>query len=343
MVKAAQSVRSSEKTKALQAAFSQIDKQFGKGSVMLMGEKAHVKIDSISTGSLRIDDALGVGGLPRGRIVEIYGPESSGKTTLALHFVSEIQRRNEIAAYVDAEHALDLQYARNLGVDIQNLIIVQPDYGEQALDIVDILINSGTVDVIVIDSVASLIPKSELAGEIGDHSVGAQARMMSQCMRKITGATSRNKVLVFFINQIRMKIGVMFGSPETTSGGNALKFYASIRCDVRRIGTKIEDGEKVANETRVKCVKNKVATPYREAEFIIQFGTGVDKNRDLIKMAVKNNIVDKSGAWYSYGNTRIGQGEKTAASFLEENDNIRKEIIMQLKSPTVGDAIKNGN
>lgn len=315
--------RSMDKKKALDSALSQIERSFGKGSIMRLGQdNAVMEIDSVSTGSIGLDIALGIGGLPRGRIVEIYGPESSGKTTLALHVIAEAQKAGGVCAFVDAEHALDPQYAKKLGVDLDELLISQPDAGEQALEITETLVRSGAVSVVVVDSVAALTPKSELEGDMGDHQVGAQARLMSQAMRKLTGAISRSNTMVIFINQIRMKIGVMFGSPETTSGGNALKFYASVRLDIRRIGS-IKDREEVTgNSTRVKVVKNKVAPPFKQVEFDIMFGEGISKRGEIIDLGVKAGIVEKSGSWYSFGDERIGQGRENSKNFLKENPKI---------------------
>jgi recombination protein RecA len=316
-----------DKEKALESALSQIERAFGKGSIMRLGEQgAAVEIESVSTGSLGLDIALGIGGLPRGRIVEIYGPESSGKTTLALHCIAEAQKSGGVCAFVDAEHALDPIYARKLGVDLSDLLISQPDTGEQALEITDTLVRSGAVDVLVIDSVAALTPKAEIEGDMGDSLPGLQARLMSQALRKLTGSISRSKTLVIFINQIRMKIGVMFGNPETTTGGNALKFYASVRLDIRRIGQIKDKEDVVGNVTRVKVVKNKVAPPFKQVEFDILYGEGISKQGELIDLGVKAGIVEKSGSWYSYDSTRIGQGKDNARSFLKSNPEMAAEI-----------------
>jgi recombination protein RecA len=316
-----------DKQKALEAALGQIEKAFGKGSVMRLGQRESVTdVSSISTGSLGLDIALGIGGLPKGRIIEIYGPESSGKTTLALHAVAEAQKTGGTCAFVDAEHALDPIYARKLGVNTDDLIISQPDAGEQALEIADTLVRSGAVDILVIDSVAALVPKAELEGEMGDTHVGLQARLMSQALRKLTGSVSRTNCMVIFINQIRHKIGVMFGSPETTTGGNALKFYASIRLDIRRIGSLKDRDEVVGNQTRVKVVKNKLAPPFKVVEFDIMYGEGISKTGELIDLGVKANFIEKSGSWYSYKNQRIGQGRENSRVFLKDNPSIAKEI-----------------
>lgn len=324
------------KQKALDAAFAQIERQFGKGTVMRMGDEERVAIPSISTGSLGLDIALGIGGLPKGRIVEIYGPESSGKTTLTLQVIAEAQKTGGTAAFIDAEHALDPQYAEKLGVQVDDLIVSQPDTGEQALEVAEMLVRSGAVDVLVIDSVAALTPKAEIEGEMGDSHVGLQARLLSQAMRKLTGAIKQTNCLVIFINQIRMKIGVMFGSPETTTGGNALKFYASVRLDIRRIGS-IKDGDEVVgNETRVKVVKNKVAPPFKQAEFQIMYGAGIYQKGELIDWGVKLNLVDKSGAWYAYKGDKIGQGKANAARFLEEHPEVAEEIESQIRHQTMG-------
>ncbi len=316
-----------DKEKALEAAISQIERACGKGSIMRLGqnEKA-VEVEAISTGSLGLDIALGIGGLPRGRVVEIYGPESSGKTTLALHVVAEAQKRGGICGFIDAEHALDTIYARKLGVDLENLLISQPDTGEQALEIADTLVRSGAIDVLVVDSVAALTPKAELEGEMGEMQMGSQARLMSQALRKLTGSISKSRCMVIFINQIRMKIGVMFGSPETTSGGNALKFYASVRLDIRRIGAIKEREEVVGNQTRVKVVKNKVAPPFKQIEFDIMYGEGISKTGELVDLGVKAGIVEKSGAWFSYDSERIGQGRENAKAYLKEHPEMAQRI-----------------
>ena len=310
---------SMDKQKALESALSQIDRAFGKGSVMKLGQDKVVDIESISTGSLGLDIALGIGGLPRGRVIEIYGPESSGKTTLALHTVAEAQKRGGICSFIDAEHALDPAYARKLGVDLDELLISQPDSGEQALEIADTLVRSGAVEVLVIDSVAALTPRAELEGEMGDQLPGLQARLMSQALRKLTASISKSNCMVIFINQIRMKIGVMFGSPETTSGGNALKFYASVRMEIRRIGAIKDRDQVVGNQTRVKVVKNKVAPPFREVEFDIMYGWGISKVGELVDLGVTAGVVEKSGSWYSYNGERIGQGRDNAKTFLKDN------------------------
>jgi len=327
------------KQKALDAAFSQIERQFGKGTVMRMGDHERVAIPAISTGSLGLDIALGIGGLPKGRIVEIYGPESSGKTTLTLQVIAESQKKGGTAAFIDAEHALDPQYAEKLGVQVDNLIVSQPDTGEQALEVAEMLVRSGAVDVLVIDSVAALTPKAEIEGEMGASHVGLQARLLSQAMRKLTAAIKQTNCLVIFINQIRMKIGVMFGSPETTTGGNALKFYASVRLDIRRIGAVKEGDEVVGNETRVKVVKNKVSPPFKQAEFQIMYGSGIYHMGEVIDWGVKLNLVDKSGAWYAYKGDKIGQGKANAARFLEEHPEIADEIENQIRHQTMGVAL----
>lgn len=319
------------KQKALDAALSQIERQFGKGTVMRMGDREAEAIPAISTGSLGLDIALGIGGLPKGRIVEIYGPESSGKTTLTLSVIAQCQKSGGTAAFIDAEHALDPIYAEKLGVNVDDLIVSQPDTGEQALEVTDMLVRSGAVDVIVVDSVAALTPRAEIEGDMGDQHVGLQARLMSQALRKITGNVKRSNCLVVFINQIRMKIGVMFGNPETTTGGNALKFYSSVRLDIRRIGAVKEGDEVVGSETRVKVVKNKVAPPFRQAEFAILYGTGIFKNGELIDLGVKQELVEKSGAWYSYNGDRIGQGKANAAKFLDENPDVAMELDVELR------------
>jgi len=336
---------SMDKSKALSAALSQIERQFGKGSVMRLGknDKA-MDIEAISTGSLGLDIALGIGGLPRGRVVEIYGPESSGKTTLALHTIAEAQKKGGICAFVDAEHALDPIYARKLGVNVDDLLISQPDAGEQALEIADTLVRSGAIDVLVVDSVAALVPRSELEGEMGDTQPGSQARLMSQALRKLTASISRSRTMVIFINQIRMKIGVMYGSPETTSGGNALKFYASVRLDIRRIGAIKERDEVVGNQTRVKVVKNKLAPPFKQVEFDIMYGEGVSKMGELIDLGVKAGVVEKSGAWFSYDSQRIGQGRENAKQFLKANPDIANRIEAQVRQNAglIAEAIMQG-
>ena len=324
------------KQEALDAALSQIERQFGKGTVMRMGDQERVAIPSISTGSLGLDIALGIGGLPKGRIVEIYGPESSGKTTLTLQVIAEAQKVGGTAAFIDAEHALDPQYADKLGVQVDDLIVSQPDTGEQALEVAEMLVRSGAVDVLVVDSVAALTPKAEIEGEMGDSHVGLQARLLSQAMRKLTGAIKQTNCLVIFINQIRMKIGVMFGSPETTTGGNALKFYSSVRLDIRRIGAVKEGDEVVGNETRVKVVKNKVSPPFRQAEFQIMYGGGIYHMGEVIDWGVKLNLIDKSGAWYAYKGDKIGQGKANASKFLEENAAVAKEIEDQIRHQMMG-------
>ena len=321
-----------DKSKALDAALSQIERAFGKGSIMRLGANDQVvEIETISTGSLGLDIALGIGGLPRGRIIEIYGPESSGKTTLALHTVAEAQKKGGICGFIDAEHALDPVYARKLGVDLENLLISQPDTGEQALEICDTLVRSGALDVIVVDSVAALTPRAEIEGEMGDSLPGMQARLMSQALRKLTASISRSKTMVIFINQIRMKIGVMFGSPETTTGGNALKFYSSVRLDIRRIGSVKDRDETVGNQTRIKVVKNKMAPPFKQVEFDIMYGEGVSKTGELIDLGVKAGIVEKSGAWFSYNSQRLGQGRENAKQFLRDNPEAAQEIELALR------------
>jgi len=321
-----------DKTKALEAALSQIERSFGKGSIMRLGQNENVvEIETVPTGSLSLDIALGVGGLPKGRIVEIYGPESSGKTTMALHTIAEAQKLGGVCAFVDAEHALDPVYARKLGVDLENLLISQPDTGEQALEITDTLVRSGAIDVLVVDSVAALTPRAEIEGEMGDSLPGLQARLMSQALRKLTASISRSNCMVIFINQIRMKIGVMFGSPETTTGGNALKFYASVRLDIRRIGALKDRDEVIGNQTRVKVVKNKLAPPFKQVEFDIMYGEGVSKVGELIDLGVKANIVEKSGAWFSYNSQRLGQGRENAKQFLRDNVSVAQEIETALR------------
>jgi recombination protein RecA len=325
--------RDMDKQKALESALAQIERNFGKGSIMKLGQRdAAMDIEAISTGSLGLDIALGIGGLPKGRVVEIYGPESSGKTTLALHVVAEEQKKGGVCAFVDAEHALDPSYARKLGVDVDELLISQPDAGEQALEITDTLVRSGAVSVVVVDSVAALTPRSELEGDMGDSSVGVQARLMSQAMRKLTSSISRSRCMVIFINQIRMKIGVMFGSPETTTGGNALKFYSSVRLDIRRIGAIKDRDEVVGNATRVKVVKNKVAPPFRQVEFDIMYGEGISKTGELIDLGVKAGVVEKSGAWFSYADQRIGQGRENAKQFLKDNPDIAFAIEDKIRA-----------
>jgi recombination protein RecA len=322
-----------DKKRALEAALSQIDRAFGKGSVMRLGQREKaVEAEAVSTGSLGLDIALGIGGLPRGRVVEIYGPESSGKTTLALHAVAEVQKKGGVAAYVDAEHALDPSYAKKLGVDIDELLISQPDTGEQALEITDTLVRSGGVDIVVVDSVAALTPRAELEGEMGDQLPGLQARLMSQALRKLTSSISKSNTIVVFINQIRMKIGIMFGNPETTTGGNALKFYASVRLDIRRIGAIKDRDEVIGNQTRVKVVKNKVAPPFRQVEFDIMYGHGISKSGELLDLGVKAGIVEKSGAWFSYDGVRIGQGRENAKQYLEANKDTAAAIEAAVRS-----------
>ena len=320
-----------DKSKALKTALDQIENAFGKGSIMKLGENNVVEIESISTGSLGLDIALGIGGLPRGRVVEIYGPESSGKTTLALHVAAEAQKNGGICAFVDAEHALDPAYAKKLGVNVGDLLISQPDTGEQALEIVDTLVRSGAVDVLVIDSVAALVPRAELEGDMGDSHVGLHARLMSQALRKLTSSISKSRTTVIFINQIRMKIGVMYGSPETTTGGNALKFYASVRLDIRRIGQIKEREEVIGNLTRVKVVKNKVAPPFRVVEFDIMYGEGISYFGELVDLGAKSGVIEKSGSWYSYGGERIGQGRENVKIYLKENKKIAEEITTAIK------------
>ena len=322
-----------DRQKALESALSQIERQFGKGSIMKLGdENAIQEIEATSTGSLGLDIALGIGGLPKGRIVEIYGPESSGKTTLTLHCVAEEQKKGGVCAFVDAEHALDPQYAKKLGVDLDELLISQPDTGEQALEITDTLVRSGAVSMVVVDSVAALTPKSELEGDMGDHNVGVQARLMSQAMRKLTGSISRSNCMVIFINQIRMKIGVMFGSPETTTGGNALKFYSSVRLDIRRIGAVKEGDEVIGNETRVKVVKNKVSPPFKQAEFQIMYGMGINQEGEILDYGNKLGLVEKSGAFYKLDGETIGQGKTKASLFLKENAKVKNKLVKEIRS-----------
>ncbi|MEL6827136.1 MAG: recombinase RecA [Pseudomonadota bacterium] len=320
-----------DKQKALETALANIDRAFGKGSVMRLGEQKAMDIESIPTGSLGLDIALGIGGLPKGRVIEIYGPESSGKTTLSLHIVAEAQKNGGVCAFVDAEHALDPVYAGKLGVDLDDLLVSQPDTGEQALEIADTLVRSGAIDVLVIDSVAALTPRAEIEGEMGDSLPGLQARLMSQALRKLTGSISKSNCMVIFINQIRMKIGVMFGSPETTTGGNALKFYSSVRLDIRRIGALKDKDEVIGNQTRVKVVKNKVAPPFRQVEFDIIYGEGISKTGEIIDLGVKCEVIEKSGSWYSYGPERIGQGREKTRQFLKDNPDIRDEIELEIR------------
>lgn len=335
--------RSADRTKALEAALTQIERAFGKGSVMRMGQKEGFadSIGVVSTGSLSLDIALGVGGLPKGRIIEIYGPESSGKTTLALHVIAEAQKNGATCAFIDAEHALDPVYAAKLGVDVKDLLISQPDFGEQALEIADTLVRSGGVEVVVVDSVAALVPKAEIEGEMGDSHMGLQARLMSQALRKLTGSVHKANCMVIFINQIRQKIGVMFGSPETTTGGNALKFYASIRIDIRRIGALKEKENIIGNQTRVKVVKNKLAPPFKIVEFDILYGEGISKMGELIDLGVKTNVIEKSGSWYSYGATRIAQGREGARQYLKDNKDVAEAVekAVRDRSGTVADAM----
>jgi recombination protein RecA len=320
-----------DKNKALETALSQIEKNFGKGSIMKLGDNKMEAVEATSTGSLGLDLALGVGGIPRGRVIEIFGPESSGKTTLTLHIVAEAQKKGGTCAFIDAEHALDPIYAKKLGVNIDELLISQPDTGEQALEIADTLVRSGAIDVIIIDSVAALVPKAELDGEMGDSHMGLQARLMSQALRKLTGSISRTNCTIIFINQIRMKIGVMFGNPETTTGGNALKFYASVRLDIRRIGAIKEKEEVVGNQTKVKVVKNKVAPPFRQVEFDIMYGEGISKTGELLDLGVKSGIVEKSGSWFSYKDQRIGQGRENAKQYLKDNPKVAAEIETKIR------------
>lgn len=321
-----------EKDKALDAAISQIERAFGKGSIMRMGQSSNVDIEAISTGSLGIDIALGIGGMPKGRIIEIYGPESSGKTTLALSVIAQAQKKGGTCAFIDAEHALDPSYAKKIGVDVENLLISQPDAGEQALEIADTLVRSGAIDVLVVDSVAALVPKAELEGEMGDSHMGLQARLMSQALRKLTATVARSNTLIIFINQIRMKIGVMFGNPETTTGGNALKFYASVRIDIRRIGAIKDKDDVIGSQTRVKIVKNKVAPPFKVVDFDIMYGEGISKTGELIDLGVKSGIIEKAGAWFSYKGDKIGQGRENAKNFLREHPEIADEIETKIRA-----------
>ncbi len=327
------SMADNEKLKALESALGQIEKQYGKGSVMKLGDReAHMNVEAVPTGSLSLDIALGVGGIPKGRIVEIYGPESSGKTTVALHMVAEIQKRGGIAGFIDAEHALDPVYAKNIGVDIDNLYISQPDNGEQALEITETMVRSGAIDIVIVDSVAALVPKAEIEGDMGDAHVGLQARLMSQALRKLTAAISRSNCVVIFINQLREKVGVMFGNPETTTGGRALKFYSSVRLDVRRIESLKSGGEVVGNRTRIKVVKNKVAPPFKEAEFDIMFGKGISREGDILDLAANENIIVKSGAWFAYNDAKIGQGRENAKLYLKENPEIMAEVENKVRA-----------
>jgi recombination protein RecA len=321
-----------EKDKALEAALGQIERAFGKGSIMRLGQDTKIDIEAISTGSLGIDIALGIGGLPKGRIIEIYGPESSGKTTLALSVIAQAQKKGGTCAFVDAEHALDPSYAKKIGVDVENLLVSQPDSGEQALEIADTLVRSGAIDVMVVDSVAALVPKAELEGEMGDSHMGLQARLMSQALRKLTATVARSNTLIIFINQIRMKIGVMFGNPETTTGGNALKFYASVRIDIRRIGAIKDKEDVIGSQTRVKIVKNKVAPPFKTVDFDIMYGEGISKTGELVDLGVKSGIIEKAGAWFSYNGEKIGQGRENAKKFLKENPTIADEIENKIRA-----------
>ena len=330
----------SDKDKNLNEAISQIEKQFGKGTVMKMGDREIVNIPSVSTGSLGLDIALGIGGLPKGRVVEIFGPESSGKTTLTLQAIAECQKAGGTAAFIDAEHALDPNYAEKLGVNVDELLLSQPDTGEQALEVTDMLVKSGSVDLIVVDSVAALTPRAEIEGDMGDHHVGLQARLMSQALRKITGNIQRSNAMVIFINQIRMKIGVMFGNPETTTGGNALKFYSSVRLDIRRIGAVKEGEEVVGNETRVKVVKNKVSPPFKQAEFQIMYGEGINTEGEILELGQKLELVEKSGSWYSHNGEKIGQGKVNASKFLRENTKIRDSLVKEIRKAYIPSAKK---
>ena len=336
-----------DKLRALESALGQIEKQYGKGSVMKLGDSAaHMNVEAVPTGSLSLDIALGVGGIPKGRIVEIYGPESSGKTTVALHMVAEVQKRGGIAGFIDAEHALDPVYAKNIGVDIDNLYISQPDNGEQALEITETMVRSGAIDIVIVDSVAALVPKAEIEGDMGDSHVGLQARLMSQALRKLTAAISRSNCIVIFINQLREKVGIMFGNPETTTGGRALKFYSSVRLDVRRIESLKVSGEVVGSRTRIKVVKNKVAPPFKEAEFDIMFGKGISKEGDILDLAANENIIIKSGAWFAYNDAKIGQGRENAKIYLKENPEIMEEVENKVREkfnlPVSGATSKDG-
>ena len=324
--------KDTKKKNLLDDTLKQIEKQFGKGSIMKLGDRASVEIDAISSGSIKVDEALGIGGYPKGRIVEIYGPESSGKTTVALHAVAEVQKAGGIAGFIDAEHALDPVYAKNIGVDIDNLYISQPDNGEQALEITETMVRSGAVDIVIVDSVAALVPKAEIDGDMGDSHVGLQARLMSQALRKLTAVISKSNCIVIFINQLREKVGVMFGNPETTTGGRALKFYSSVRLDVRRIEAIKQQGEVIGNRTRIKVVKNKIAPPFREAEFDIMFGQGISKEGDILDIAADLDIVNKSGAWYAYNGDKIGQGRENAKTYLREHPEVRDEIEQQVRA-----------
>lgn len=325
-----------DKNKALETALSQIEKAYGKGSVMKLGDREVMKIESISTGSLGLDAALGIGGVPKGRVIEIYGPESSGKTTLTLHIAAECQKQGGTVAFIDAEHALDPEYTENLGVNVDDLVISQPDTGEQALEIADTLVRSGAVDLVIVDSVAALTPKAEIDGEMGDHQMGAQARLMSQALRKLTGSISKTGCTVIFINQLRQKIGVMFGNPETTTGGNALKFYASVRIDIRRIGALKDKDAVVGNHTRVKVVKNKVAPPFKQTEFDIIYGEGISRTGEIIDMGVAEGILEKSGSWFSYGEQRIGQGKENTRTFFKENPDLAEEVAEKIRQKRFG-------
>ena len=329
-----------DRSKQLNETLSQIEKQFGKGTVMKMGEREAIDIPAVSTGSLGLDIALGIGGLPKGRVIEIFGPESSGKTTLTLQAIAECQKAGGTAAFIDAEHALDPSYAQKLGVNVDELLLSQPDTGEQALEVTDMLVKSNSVDLIVIDSVAALTPRAEIEGEMGDHHVGLQARLMSQALRKITGNIQRSNAMVIFINQIRMKIGVMFGNPETTTGGNALKFYSSVRLDIRRIGSVKDGDEVIGNETRVKVVKNKVSPPFREAEFQIMYGEGINVEGEILEFGQKLGLIEKAGAWYSYNGEKIGQGKNNASSFLKENAKIRDALLKEIRSSYIASKSK---